>query len=79
MWSHSGWAFLAGPSSVLVREHAGDLENENMVWLLHWAGLAQPHQQRHEPLDPPEQRHVVDLDAAFGEQLLHVPVGQRES
>jgi hypothetical protein len=27
----------------------------------------------------PEQCHVVDLDAAFGEQLLHVPVGQRES
>jgi hypothetical protein len=30
------------------------------------------------PLDPPVHRHVVDLDAALGEELLDVPVGQAE-
>ena len=33
---------------------------------------------RREPMDPPVHRHVVDLDASFGEELLHVPVGQAE-
>jgi hypothetical protein len=32
--------------------------------------------QRREPLNPPEQSHLVDLDAAFGERLLQIPVGQ---
>ena len=31
-----------------------------------------------EPLDPPVDAHVVDLDAALGEELLDVPVGQAE-
>ena len=33
---------------------------------------------RREPLDPPVDAHVIDLDAAFGEELLHVPVGKTE-
>ena len=33
-------------------------------------------QQRREPLHPPVEGHVVDLDATLGEQLLQVPVGQ---
>jgi hypothetical protein len=31
-----------------------------------------------EPLDPPVDAHVVDLDASFREELLDVPVGQAE-
>jgi hypothetical protein len=31
-----------------------------------------------EPLDPPVNAHVVDLDPAFGEKLLDVPVGEAE-
>jgi hypothetical protein len=33
---------------------------------------------RREPLDPPVDAHVVDLDAALAEELLDVPVGQAE-
>jgi hypothetical protein len=33
-------------------------------------------QQRHEPLDPPVDREVVDLDAALGEEFLEVAGGQ---
>jgi len=33
-------------------------------------------EQRGEPLHPPVHRDVVDLDAALGQQLLHIPVGQ---
>ncbi len=33
---------------------------------------------RGEPLDPPVDAHVVDLDASFCQELLHVPVGQTE-
>lgn len=33
-------------------------------------------QLRREPLHPPVQGHVVDLDATLGEQLLQIPVGQ---
>jgi hypothetical protein len=29
-------------------------------------------------LDPPVHRHVVDLDAAVGQKLLHVSVRQTE-
>ena len=36
-------------------------------------------QQRREPLDPPVDGGVVDLHAAFGQQLLHVAVRQREA
>jgi hypothetical protein len=36
-------------------------------------------QQRREALDPAVDRDVVDLDAAFGQQLLDVAVGQREA
>jgi len=36
-------------------------------------------QQRGEPVHPPEHRHVIDLDAAFGQQLLDVAVGQVEA
>jgi len=45
-----------------------------------WAA-AQPRslsQQRGEAVHPPVDAHVVHLDTAFGEQLLHVPVGQPE-
>ncbi len=31
-----------------------------------------------EPLDPPVSRHVIDLDAAFGEEFLHIAVGEAE-
>jgi len=34
---------------------------------------------RGEPLYPPVQRDVVDLDAALGEQLFQVPVGEAEA
>ena len=30
---------------------------------------------RGEPLDPPVQGHVVDIDATLGEKLFQVPVG----
>src|SRR5665213_3234224 len=33
-------------------------------------------EQGREPLNPPEQGHVVNLDTAFSEQLLQIPVGQ---
>jgi hypothetical protein len=33
-------------------------------------------QQRSEPVHPAVDRDVIDLDAAFGEQLLDVAVGQ---
>jgi hypothetical protein len=33
---------------------------------------------RGEALDPPEDRDVVDLDPALGQQLLDVPVGEAE-
>jgi hypothetical protein len=36
-------------------------------------------QQRRKPQHPPIDRDVVDLDAAFGEQLLDVAVRQRET
>jgi hypothetical protein len=36
-------------------------------------------QQRREPLHPPVDRDVVDLDAPFGEQLLDVTVRQPEA
>src|SRR6266511_927470 len=36
-------------------------------------------QQRREPLHPPVDGDVVDLDAALGEQLLHVAVRQRQA
>ena len=35
-------------------------------------------EQRGEPRHPAEERGVVDFDAAFGEQLLDVTVGQPE-
>jgi hypothetical protein len=36
-------------------------------------------QQRREPLHPPVDRDVVDLDAALGEEFLDVAVGQAEA
>jgi hypothetical protein len=36
------------------------------------AGSRGVDQQRSEPLHPPVHRHVVNLDAAFGEQFLDV-------
>ncbi len=33
---------------------------------------------RREPLDPPVDAHVVDLDASFRKEFFHVPVGQGE-
>jgi hypothetical protein len=36
-------------------------------------------QQRREALDPPVDGDVVDLHAAFGQQLLHVAVRQRKA
>ena len=34
------------------------------------------YEQGSEPLDPPEQGHMVNLDPTFGEQLLQISVGQ---
>ena len=34
---------------------------------------------RREPLDPPVDAHVVDLDAALGQELFDVSVGEAES
>ena len=36
-------------------------------------------QQRREPLDPPIDGDVVDLNAAFGEEFFDVAVGQAEA
>jgi hypothetical protein len=33
-------------------------------------------EQGRESLNPPEQGHVVDLDAPFGEEFLKIPIGQ---
>jgi hypothetical protein len=33
-------------------------------------------EQRGEPLHPPVHRHVVDVDAAFGQEFFDVSVGQ---
>ncbi len=33
---------------------------------------------RREPVDPPVDAHVIDLDAAFGEELFDVSVGEAE-
>src|ERR1019366_5596833 len=33
-------------------------------------------EQGREPLNPPDQGHVVNLDTAFSEQLLQIPVPQ---
>jgi hypothetical protein len=33
---------------------------------------------RREPLDPPVDAHVVDLDASFRQEFLDVPVAQAE-
>jgi hypothetical protein len=35
-------------------------------------------QQRRKPLHPPVHGDVVDVDAAFGQEFLHIPVGQAE-
>jgi len=43
------------------------------------AGPGSLGQQRREPLDPSVDGDVVDLDAAFGQQLLHVAVRQRKA
>jgi hypothetical protein len=37
------------------------------------AGPGRLGQQRREPVDPPVDGDVVDLDAALGEQLLDIP------
>jgi hypothetical protein len=42
------------------------------------AGPGRLGQQRREPLDPPVDRSVIDLNAPLGEQLLDVVVGQPE-
>jgi hypothetical protein len=34
-------------------------------------------QQRSEPLDPPVQRDVINLDAAFDKEFFNVAIGQR--
>jgi hypothetical protein len=43
------------------------------------AGPGSLGQQRREPLDPPVDSDVVDLDTAFGEEFLDVAVGQTEA
>jgi hypothetical protein len=43
------------------------------------AGASGLGQQRREPLDPPVDGDVVDLDATLGEQLLDIAVGQAEA
>jgi hypothetical protein len=43
------------------------------------AGASGLGQQRREPLDPPVDRDVVDLDTPLGEQLLDISVGQAEA
>jgi hypothetical protein len=43
------------------------------------AGASSLGQQRREPLDPPVDRDMVDLDTTLGEQLLDISVGQAEA
>ena len=67
---------------VQVHPPAGDLH----VGLVDVPAVADPvpgepgrvGQQRREPLHPPVHGDVVDVDAALGQQLLDVPVGQAE-
>jgi len=42
-----------------------------MFWTSAWPGRL--NQQRREALHPPVHRDVINLDAAFGQQLLDVP------
>jgi hypothetical protein len=42
------------------------------------SGPSRLRELRREPLDPPVDAHVVDLDAAFGEELFDVSVGEGE-
>jgi hypothetical protein len=45
-------------------------------WSVRPSGVGQ---QRGEPLHPAVDRHVVDLDAALGQQLFDVAIGQAEA
>ena len=75
-------ATLRSISSIHVPPSTGDLH----IGLVHlptitrgvaaWPGGVG--QQRREPLRPPVDGDVVDLDAALGEQFLEVAVGQPE-
>ena len=40
------------------------------------AGSCRPAQQRGEPLQAPEDCHVINLDTAFGQQFVDVPIGK---
>lgn len=42
------------------------------------AGASGVGELRAEPLDPPVDRHVVDVDASLGQQFLDVPIGKAE-
>ena len=42
------------------------------------AGLGHLHQHRRESLNPPEQSHVIDLDASFSHDSLADPSGSRQ-
>lgn len=42
------------------------------------AGLGRLHQHRRESLNPPEQSHVIDLDASFSHDSLADPSGSRQ-
>jgi hypothetical protein len=69
--------------AVDVAPSAGDLH----VRLIHLPAISDPmaagpgglSEQRREPLHPPVDGDVVDSDAALGEQLLHVAVGEAEA
>jgi hypothetical protein len=68
---------------VEVAPATGDLH----IGLVHGPAISDPmapgsgglNEQRREPLDPPVDGDVVDLDAAFGEQLFDVAVGEAKA
>ena len=68
--------------SVQVTPHAPDLDLGLVGQPAITDGVAtwtrRLHQQRSEPLHPPVDGHVVDLDATLGQQLLDISVGQAE-
>ena len=69
--------------AVHVAPPAGDLH----IGLVHLpavtdgvaAGPGSLGQQRREPLDPPVDRDVVDLDPALGKELFDIAVGEPEA
>ena len=73
-WSIARYTYLPPPASDL---HVGLVQPAVPDQVRRRAGRLG--QQRRESLHPPVDGHVVDLDTAFGQELLDVAVGQAEA